>query len=462
MATVDRRSWLKQAGAVCGARLAAAPAKRPNVVFLFTDDQRADTVSALGNPNIRTPNLDRLCRSGMMFRNAYCMGGNSPAVCLPSRNMLLSGRTFFRYGLTAPAEAPNFPDAMREAGYETYHHGKRGNTALRIQARFEHNKYLDDNAERLSGEPGKQIVDDAIRFLRQPRERPVFMYLAFGNPHDPRVAARRYLDLYDPARIPLPRNYLPVHPFDNGEMLIRDELLAPWPRTREEIQRQLAEYWAVVTGLDENIGRLIAAMKEPGVHDNTILVFSSDQGIALGSHGLMGKQNLYEHSMRVPLAISGPGIRPGATDAMVYLMDIFPAILDVIGGAAPAGLDGRSFAPVVRGRVNQARESIFLAYRDVQRALREERYKLIVYPKIGRHQLFDLARDPDETRDLASDAAHAPRIERMLARLRAAQVQFGDTAPLSVPTPGDAVFRAPTGADLDRLLKPWGITRKYN
>ena len=460
MASVDRRNWLKQAGAVCGARLAAAPAKRPNVVFLFTDDQRADTVSALGNPNIRTPNLDCLCRSGMVFRNAYCMGGNSPAVCLPSRNMLLSGRTFFRYGLKAPADAPNFPAAMRDAGYVTYHHGKRGNTALAIQALFEHNKYLDDQAERSSGEPGKQIVDDAIRFLRQPRERPVFMYLAFGNPHDPRVADRRYLDLYDPAKIPLPRNFLPVHPFDNGEMIIRDELLAPWPRTRGEIQRQLAEYWAVVTGLDENIGRLIAAMKESGVYDNTILVFSSDQGIALGSHGLMGKQNLYEHSMRVPLAMSGPGIGSGATDAMVYLMDIFPTILDLCGAAAPAGLDGRSFAPAVRGRTRQGRESIFLAYRDVQRALREGRYKLIVYPKIGRHQLFDLARDPDEMHDLSADAAQPARIKRMLAKLRSEQARFGDDAPLSVAAPSDGVFHPPAGPELERLLKPWGIVRR--
>jgi arylsulfatase A-like enzyme len=459
MAAIDRRTWLKQSGALCASKLLAAAAKPPNVVFLFTDDQRADTVSALGNPHIRTPNLDALCRSGMVFRNAYCMGGNSPAVCLPSRNMLLSGRTFFRYGLTAPADAPNFPDAMRAAGYETYHHGKRGNTALLIQARFEHNNYLSDQAERLGGEPGKQIVDDAIRFLREPHERPVFMYLAFGNPHDPRVAARRYLDLYDPARIPLPANFLPVHPFDNGEMVIRDELLAPWPRTPEEIRRQLAEYWAVVTGLDENIGRLIAHMRESGIYENTIIVFSSDQGIALGSHGLMGKQNLYEDSMRVPLVIRGPGIRPGTTAAMVYLMDIFPTILDLVGAAAPPGLDGRSFAPVVRGHAGKARESIFLAYRDVQRALREQRYKLIVYPKVARRQLFDLARDPDETRDLASQPVHRPRIDAMLDRLRLAQRQFGDTAPLSISNPGDGVFRPPTGDDLDRLLKSWGMTR---
>jgi arylsulfatase A-like enzyme len=146
---------------------------------------------------------------------------------------------------------------------------------------------------------------------------------------------------------------------------------------------------------------------------------------------------------------------------MVYLMDIFPTVLDLAGGAVPAGLDGRSFAPVVRDRENKSRDSIFLAYRDVQRALREERYKLIVYPKVGRRQLFDLARDPDEIRDLSADAAHAGRIRRMLAKMRAAQTQFGDSAPLSAGTPGDPVFRPPTGADLDRLLKPWGIVHRH-
>jgi len=462
MSAIHRRDWLRQAGAFCGARALAAPQKRPNVVFLFTDDQRADTISALGNPHIRTPNLDALCRGGMVFRNAYCMGGNSAAVCLPSRNMLLSGRTFFRYGLRAPADAPNFPDAMREAGYITYHHGKRGNTAQAIQARFDHNKYLDDNAERQSGEPGKQIVDDAIRFLREPREKPVFMYLAFGNPHDPRVAARRYLDLYDPARTPLPRNYLPVHPFDNGEMTVRDELLAPWPRTRAEIQRQLAEYWAVVTGLDENIGRLITAMKESGTYDNTILVFSSDQGIALGCHGLMGKQNLYQDSMGVPLILRGPGIHPGANHALVYLMDIFPTILEMVGARVPAGLDGRSFAPVAHGRAKKSRDSVFLAYLDVQRAWRDDRYKLIVYPKIGRRQLFDLQNDPDEMHDLSADRAHASRIERMMVKLHEAQAQFGDTAPLTVANPSDGTFHPPTGDELDRLLKKWGMARKAN
>src|SRR5262245_24868865 len=183
--------------------------QKPNVVFLFADDQRADAIGALGNPHITTPNLDQLMRNGFVFRNAYCLGANVPAVCTPSRNMLLSGRAFFRWqGPQAQPEMPNFPTTMKAAGYETYHHGKRGNTSPAIQALFDHNKYVVDQEERTNGEPCQAIVDEAIAFLKaRPMEKPVFMYLAFSNPHDERVAAKRYMDIYDRDKISLPKNY---------------------------------------------------------------------------------------------------------------------------------------------------------------------------------------------------------------------------------------------------------------
>ena len=195
---------------------------RPNVLFLFTDDQRADTIGALGNPLIQTPNLDRLAENGFVFRNAYCMGGNQPAVCLPSRTMLLSGRSLFHLK-EATAEAPSLPRAFNQAGYVTYHHGKRGNTPQAIQTNFQTNKYLaNDQQERSSGYPGKEIADAAVAFLgARPKDRPFFMYLAFANPHDPRVINREYRDQYEEPSMPLPRNYQPFHPFNNGELLVR-------------------------------------------------------------------------------------------------------------------------------------------------------------------------------------------------------------------------------------------------
>ena len=448
----DRAVWLLTlavGAALAPGGVAAQPGggrERPNVLFLFTDDQRADTIAALGNSHIRTPNLDSLARRGFVFRNAYCLGANMGAVCTPSRNMLLSGRTFFRWqGPQAPADRPNFPDSMRAAGYETYHHGKRGNTALQIQARFEHNRYLvNDQAERNSGEPGKEIVEPALEFIcKRDRSRPFCMYLAFGNPHDPRVAAPRYREEYRRRVPPLPRNFLPLHPFDNGEMTVRDERLAPWPRTEAEIREQLGDYYAVITALDEQIGRLLQALRETGQLDRTIVAFSSDHGLALGSHGLMGKQSLYEHSMKAPLIFAGPGVRRGSSEALVYLLDIFPTLVDLVGGTPAAGLDGRSLKGVIEGKETNVRETLGLAYRDVQRSVRDARWKLIRYPQVDVTQLFDLRQDPHETKDLAADPRHAPRIARLTAELRRWQEQVGDTAPLTVPQPKPRAFVPP-------------------
>jgi len=428
------------ASAWCRESAAAQPAQRPNVLFIFTDDQRKDTIHALGNPHIRTPNLDRLARSGLVFRNAYCMGGYSAAVCLPSREMALSGRAWFHVR-NLPSHAPNFPHSMNQAGYVTYHHGKRGNTPIKIQAEFQHNAYLDDDADRTSGYPMRTVADRAIAFLRQYQaqvaagreKRPFFMYLAPANPHDPRVAAPQYLNMYDPAQIPLPPNFLPLHPFNNGELTIRDERLAPWPRPEANIRSQIRDYYAVITAMDEQIGRILDCLRQIGQYDRTIIIFSSDQGIALGSHGLMGKQNLYEHSMNAPLIMCGPGIPQGrSTDAFVYLFDIYPTVCELVGAAVPRDIEGRSFVPIIRGETQQFRDAVFLAYRDVQRAVRQGRWKLIRYPQVNRTQLFDLQTDPHESTDLSADPAQAERIGQLMELMETQQRLFGDTQPLTM------------------------------
>lgn len=435
-------AWLPLAANAVGALAQEAPRKRPNVLFLLTDDQRADTIHALGNPAIQTPNLDRLARASMVFRNAYCMGGSVPAVCLPSRVMLLSGRSLFHVSGDLRADyAPNWPQTFRDAGYETYHHGKKGNSAQAIQAHFEHNRYLkNDDQERRSGRPGKEIADPAIEFLTRSRDkaRPFFMYLAFGNPHDPRVVIPEYRAKYEDAAVPLPKNFLPFHPLDNGEMTVRDEALAPWPRTPAVVRQHLADLYGVITYLDMQIGRILDGLKASGEYDNTIILFSSDQGLAIGSHGLFGKQNLYEDGMKVPLLIAGPGITAGPSDALVYLFDVFPTVCDLTGVPVPAGLDGRSFAAVVRGQSTHARGTIFLAYRDVQRAVRQGDWKLIRYPKINRTQLFDLANDPYEVHDLAAEPAQRARVAQLEDRLAKEQQAFDDPAPLSSDNPRPA------------------------
>ncbi len=434
----------------------AAEQKLPNVLFVFADDFRADAISALGNRTVKTPTLDSLVKRGLAFRNAYCLGANVGAVCTPSRNMLLSGRSYFRWsGPMAPGNPPNFPLSMQARGYETYHHGKKGNSAMAIQATFEINKYLKNDLEdRADGEPGRSIVDEAISFIStRKKDRPFFMYLAFANPHDPRVAATKYMEMYKREEIRPPKNFRPVHLFDNGEMTIRDELLAPWPRTEEDICRHLHEYYAVISGLDHHIGRLLAAVRNQGLYDNTLVVFSADQGLAIGSHGLMGKQNLYDASMKVPLIFAGPGIKHGQSEALVYLLDVYPTICDLVGGQGPKGLDGSSFAPVLKGKSDKHREALFLAYRHVQRAIRDEEWKLIRYPQINRSQLFNLDRDPDELNDLSGDPRQAKRINSMLHRLQDLCARFGDTQSLSSRNPLPPEFVPPTGKVLENMLR---------
>lgn len=425
---------------------------KPNVIFLLTDDQRPDTIGALGNPRIVTPTLDELANTGFVFSNAYNLGSDLGAVCAPSRNMILSGRAYFRWeGRFAPPEPANLADSMKNFGYETYHHGKKGNTAEEIHKRFEHTTYLDPQG-RFEGRPGQHIINAALDFLsNRADERPFFMYLAFAAPHDPRLAEERYMDMYPAASMPLPADYLPVHPFDNGEMVIRDELLEDWPRSEDAIRTHLREYYAVITALDEQIGRLVAYLKENGLYENTYIVFGSDQGLAIGSHGLMGKQNLYQHSARSPLIIVGPDIEPGGSDALVYLLDIYPTILSLVGSPPEAELDGDTLAPIVYRQADRVRKSLFLSYKDVQRAIRDERYKLIVYPHNGTKQLFDLETDPHERNNLAENPDYARRVEGMMGAIEQWQSQLGDTAPLVVAEPTDPTFTAPTAAEAEQM-----------
>ena len=430
-----------------GAETSGTNGAKPNVVFLLTDDLRADAIGATGNQVVKTPNIDRLAERGFLFRNAYCLGSNSPAVCQPSRNMILSGNAYFRWKgeRNAPANGPSLPRSMEKAGYATFHAGKKGNVAVEIQKLFQTSKYLDDEKERTSGEPGKAVVNHAIKWLdsRPNDQRPFFMYLAFEAPHDPRVPSASDRKIYQSLTIPLPRNYLPLHPFDNGEMTIRDERLAPWPRTKEEIHKHLEDYYAVITGLDFQIGRLIDDLKARGELESTIFVLSSDHGLAIGSHGLMGKQSLYDHSMKSPLLFAGPGVPKGQSNALVYLLDIFPSIVDLAGATPPKEIDGRSLVPILHDPTAKVRDDLFLAYRDVQRAVRVDRYKLIRYPKINRTQLFDLMNDADEMNDLSKEPLEADRISAMTKKLEEFKKEYGDDAPLTVPNPADGTFTPP-------------------
>jgi arylsulfatase A-like enzyme len=432
---------------------ASLAADKPHVIFLFADDMRADSIAALGNPDVKTPHLDTIVNRGFKFTNAYCAGGNSGAVCTPSRNMLLTGNHYLRWkdftppngrkGSIAPGDGVNLPTTFQALGYYTYHHGKKGNTAPLVQAKFDTNLYLaNDEKDRTGGEPGQEIVDAAIKFWTDRTDtKPVLMYLAFGNPHDPRVAADHYLRQYDAATLTLPKNIKPFHAFDNGDLLVRDEKLLPWPRTDADLRRTWRDYYATVTAMDHHIGRLLAVLKAKGHLDNTLIVFSADQGIALGSHGLLGKQNLYDAGMKVPLVFAGPGVPKGSSDGMAYLFDVFPTLADLAGKLQVNQIDGRSLAGVIRGTPGPApRSAIYLSYLDVQRGIVADGWKLLRYPKVDVTQLFHLATDPDETADVS--AKEPDRVKTMLALLAKEQARYSDALPLTVATPKPAAVTA--------------------
>ncbi|MBY0503095.1 MAG: sulfatase-like hydrolase/transferase [Bryobacteraceae bacterium] len=414
---------------VVSAGLASSATRRPNVLLINTDDQRFDTIAALGNPEIKTPTLDSLVRRGFTFRNLYSQGGMVPAMCLPSRTMLMTGRSVFHIPGRTDPPPPGLPllaKAFEQSGYHTYHYGKRGNTYGPASEAFMTKLYSVEAFEKRA-EQSERHADQVIAWLEGHRQSdPFFIYLAPPVPHDPRSAPVRFREMYDPSKITLPRNFMPEHPFDNGDLKIRDEMLAPFPRTPEEMRRQLADYYATITCFDFHLGRIFDTLRKTGAARETIILFTSDQGLAVGGrHGLMGKQNLYEH-FKSPLVLAGPGIRHGQTEALAQMHDLFPTLCDLAGIPIPAGVEGLSLAPVIRGRQRKVRDYVFGVYKDVQRMVRGERWKLIWYPKVSRFQLFDVVADPWELRDLSAEPAHAERLAEMKRELARQQDRFED------------------------------------
>ncbi|GIW86463.1 MAG: choline-sulfatase [Isosphaeraceae bacterium] len=423
---------------------------RPNLLVLLADDLRADVLGPYGGVVVRTPNLDRLAKDGVVFRRAYVMGGMHGAICVPSRAMLLTGRALF--GLDESMHGlETWPAALRSAGYTTHATGKWHNGPKALAEVFPEARAVMLGGmvvtqfevplvdlgpggrlvnERLEGRHTSEVfADEAIRFLdaQAGREEPWALYVAFTAPHDPREAPEAFRQSYPPERMPLPVNVLPQHPFDNGELRVRDELLERKPRSREALRRHWADYAAVISHLDAQVGRILDRLERIGQASRTLVVFAGDNGLALGSHGLMGKQNLYEHSVRVPLIVRGPGVAAGGkSDALCYLMDLAPTVWEWGGMNPPAGLAGQSLVPVLGDPSRPHRSGLLFAYRDLMRAVSDGRWKLIVYGPSGRWQLFDLASDPDEQRDLADDPSQAERVTALRALMRRLQVELGD------------------------------------
>lgn len=448
------------------AQLLVATSDKPNVMFIFADDHSYEALAAHGNSEVKTPNLDRLVQRGVSFTHCYNMGSWSGAVCVASRAMLNSGR-FVNRAQTGVSQYPHWSELMHDAGYTTYMTGKwhvsgkprfdvvkdvRG--GMPNQTRAGYNRPLDEADYRQGWKPWdphhdgfwkggthwtKVVAENTLEFFDQVKkdDKPFFMYLAFNAPHDPRQAPKEYVDMYPLDSIKVPESFLPEYPYVNdicGRKL-RDEVLMPYPRTEFAVKVNRQEYYAAITYMDHHIGRMLDALEQSGRLDNTIIIFTADHGLAVGHHGLAGKQNMYEHSMRAPFVITGPGIAKGKSlDTPIYLQDAMATALELAGNGKPDHVEFKSVLPLLRGETKTQYDRIYGKYLDRQRMIRKGDWKLIFYPRAEKKmRLFNLAEDPQEKNDLIDVPNYASLVKQLKSEFLELQKEMGDDLNLDAP-----------------------------
>lgn len=426
--------------------------EKPNILFIIADDQTYASINSLNNPDIITPNLDRLSDSGITFTHGFNAGAWGGAVCVASRAMINSGQRLWRAQKGVQNDSL-WGQVFAAAGYHTFLTGKwhnGGNTALksfkeikgigpgmyetkqgmkgprynRIDRKDWHpsdtawggqwkpkvrNGIYTDSSYTFSPEISidqhatEYFSDRAIDFLnaRKQGDSPYLMYVSFTAPHDPKQVTQKYLDLYPIEDMKLPASYIDEHPFDQGHHSIRDEIIAPIPRTENAIKTQISEYYAFITHMDEQIGRILNAYSKTHDAKNTYVIFTADHGLAVGKHGLMGKQNMYDHSVRLPFMITGPGIESKLkSDELIYMQSIFATTAELANIKIPSTVEYKSLVPIIENR-GEGEKYIYGGYMGFQRMIRNKEFKLILYPHNGMYQLFNIKNDPDELTNIA-------------------------------------------------------------
>lgn len=450
---------------------------RPNFLFIICDDLMFRTLHGLNNPEVHTPNMDRLLSSGCAFTHCFHQGSWSGAVCMPSRTMLNSGLTAF-HAEAGIDEVHTWGQTLGNAGYDTYICGKWHLDTTVLQRSFKemgpvapgmlastgingaaYNRprpgdtwqpwdeslkghwihtglWVNENPDRIehSASVYTDCFVDHLLNKAAKRSAPFFMYLGFNSPHDPRQAPKEFLDLYPQEKIEVPPNFLPEHPFDQGDYKIRDEVLAPFPRTPADVQLHRREYYALITYMDHQIGRILDALQQSGKASNTYVILTADHGLAVGEHGLMGKQNMYECSIRMPLILTGPGIAAGQRcDQLVYQHNMYATTCDLAGIPIPHTVEFPSIAPLLHGQDRPVYDAIFSYYKSFQRTVRTKTHHLIAYPQIKRVQLFDIVNDPWEMHDLSDEPASAEIRKDLMRQLIQLQHELGDKLDLEHP-----------------------------
>ncbi|MEI6865041.1 sulfatase-like hydrolase/transferase [Flavicella sp.] len=409
--------------------------KRPNFLFVLVDDQSPFDLKIYdGKSILETPNIAKLARDGMVFDSARHMGSMNGAVCTPSRHMIMSGRTVWNLPASAGYKKAICPDSLElqtigavfnQAGYKTMRTCKKGNSYADANEQF---TVVHDATKRGGTEEtgsawhSKQVLNYLSDRQVNEEKNPFFIYFGFSHPHDVRNGTPELLEKYgavnhtdknslppaNPKQPSLQDNYLLKHPFFHGHKNLRDEerVSGVWKnRDEQTIRNELGREYACAENIDIQIGKVLTKLEEMGELENTYIIYTSDHGIAIGRHGLTGKQNLYEHTWRVPFIVKGPGIKAGKNvEGNIYLLDILPTVCDLAGIEIPNSVQGLSFKPVLEGEKDKIRDVMYGVYcggsKPGMRSVTKGDWKLIKYDlmqgTIHKTQLFNLKENPNE------------------------------------------------------------------
>jgi N-acetylglucosamine-6-sulfatase len=434
------------------AALAAAAAERPNIVFILTDDQRFDAIGAI-NPYFTTPHLDAMLREGLHFPNAFV----TTSLCSPSRASILTGQWAHKHGVLdnitpLPPALPTFPRRLQEAGYATGFFGKwhMGGDSDAPQPGFDawlsfrgQGVYfdpvlnVDGRQEKVTGYITDIITEQALRFIERHKSGPFMLYVSHKAVHDNFAPPERYKHTYDNRLYPCPATY------DDSEENYAGK--PAWVRAqrdswhgvddmyngRLEFDAFTQRYAETLRAVDDSVGAIIETLKKHNLWENTILVFTSDNGFQFGEHGLIDKRTMYEASIRVPLIVHAPAIPPGKREQMVLNTDFCPTFLEAAGLPVPDSVQGESFFPLLGQPDRPGRQAFLYTYfwersfpqTPTVLGVRTPTHKLMQYHGINdRYEMYDLIADPGERHNLLGAFFTPGRPGHVEARMNAPDV----------------------------------------
>ena len=441
---LNRRSFLTALGS---APLAAAQTNQPNTLFILIDDLRYDALGCLGHPWLKTPNIDRIAKEGVIFRNAFV----TTPLCSPSRASFMSGRWAQSHGIKGNGnyaelshQLVSFSMLQQKAGYETAYIGKlhMGNDDSRRPG-FDHwvsfkgqgvyqNPFINVNGKSAVQEGFMTDIlnEHAVKFLKQPRSKPFSLYLAHKAVHGPFTPPDRHRELYADAEIvrhPNAQDDLQGKPALQREVPVDGKKNPGQVRggpPNETIRNQLRLMQAV----DEGVGEILKVLEETKQLDHTLIIFTSDNGYFHGDHGLGDKRAAYEESLRIPFLARYPAwFKAGSTnDAVILNVDIAPTMMEIAGAKLPLNVRGKSLMPLFRGKATAVRQDFYCEYFEeagfpripTWHAVRTDRWKYIEYPSNAAWaELYDLKADPYEMKNLVAEPAARAEKKKLQARL---------------------------------------------